>query len=399
MEQLTTTPFGRRPVTAGLMKHVAAARAEAPLDSVDKWQIFRALCTAKAVFGVRDRDLTVLNALLSFRRDATLDDGAAMIVYPSNATLAARAHGMAESTLRRHLAALVQAGLLLRHDSPNGKRYARRDATGEVIRAFGFDLRPLLARAGEILQAATRVQEAAQRVRMLREEAVLFKRDAEKLIAYAQAEGLPGNWDELSDRVRLVARGFRRKLAEADVMELRGAMAGLLEEARSRIETENMSGSDSHSGRHIQNSKPDSFESELPEKREGQAADVARTESDGEWIRPRERDNPLPLRLVLTACPEVFDHAPDGIRHWPDLVRLAQDLRGMMGISEDAWLQACRAMGPETAAVTVVCILQRFAQIRNHGGYLRALSQRAEEGAFSPGPMVMALLKGQKVAA
>ncbi|MBD3666239.1 replication initiation protein RepC [Sulfitobacter aestuariivivens] len=43
--------------------------------------------------------------------------------------------------------------------------------------------------------------------------------------------------------------------------------------------------------------------------------------------------------------------------------------------------------------------LQRFTAIQSHGGYLRALSQKAEEGAFSPGPMVMALLNGQKVVA
>ena len=47
-------------------------------------------------------------------------------------------------------------------------------------------------------------------------------------------------------------------------------------------------------------------------------------------------------------------------------------------------------MGRETAAITVACILQRFTHIGNPGGYLRALSRKAAEGSFSPGPMVMA---------
>lgn len=45
------------------------------------------------------------------------------------------------------------------------------------------------------------------------------------------------------------------------------------------------------------------------------------------------------------------------------------------------------------------CILQDAARIRQPGGYLRALSRRAAEGGFSPGPMVMALLRREEVRA
>jgi DNA-binding transcriptional ArsR family regulator len=33
---------------------------------------------------------------------------------------------MAPTTLRRHFATLVDAGLIIRNDGPNGKRYARK---------------------------------------------------------------------------------------------------------------------------------------------------------------------------------------------------------------------------------------------------------------------------------
>jgi replication initiation protein RepC len=49
-------------------------------------------------------------------------------------------------------------------------------------------------------------------------------------------------------------------------------------------------------------------------------------------------------------------------------------------------------MGHPTAAIVLACILQRVTHIRSPGGYLRCLTGKAEEGAFSPGPMVMALL-------
>ncbi len=59
-------------------------------------------------------------------------------------------HSMAPATPRRHLASLVEAGLIIRRDSPNGKRFARRGQGGEIESAFGFDLTPLIARLAEI---------------------------------------------------------------------------------------------------------------------------------------------------------------------------------------------------------------------------------------------------------
>jgi replication initiation protein RepC len=36
--------------------------------------------------------------------------------------------------------ALIEAGLITMRDSPNGKRYGRRDPKGQIIEAYGFDL-------------------------------------------------------------------------------------------------------------------------------------------------------------------------------------------------------------------------------------------------------------------
>jgi replication initiation protein RepC len=51
---------------------------------------------------------------------------------------------MAETSLRRHLAVRVESGLIIRRDSPNGKRYARKGEGGEIEKAFGFDLTPIV---------------------------------------------------------------------------------------------------------------------------------------------------------------------------------------------------------------------------------------------------------------
>src|SRR6516164_5028081 len=132
---LSTTPFGRRTLTLAHVASQVVANARPPEKAAHKWNVFRAICTAKARVGVSERALAVLNALLTFHPETVLS-GERLIVFPSNAQLALRAHGMSPATLRRHLAMLVDAGVIVRRDSPNGKRYARRDRAGELEFAF-----------------------------------------------------------------------------------------------------------------------------------------------------------------------------------------------------------------------------------------------------------------------
>ncbi len=96
--------------------------------------------------------------------------------------------------------------------------------------------------------------------------------------------------------------------------------------------------------------------------------------------------------LVLKACPDILPYARSNLTSWRDLVVLASEVRGMMGISASAWEEAQSFMGPETAAIAVVAMMQRIGSIHNPGGYLRALSGKAAAGGFSAGPMIMALL-------
>lgn len=394
MEVLTTTPFGRRPVTAGLIERAQAARAEAVLPAVNKWEILRALTEAKKAFGLSAGSLTVMNALLSFHRGETLsDDG--LVVFPSNRTLASRAHGMPESTLRRHLAHLVSAGLIDRHDSPNGKRYAvRRD--GEIARAFGFDLRPLLLRAHEIFEAAQDAKDMAERIKRAREHAALMKRDCWKLLEYVREKGIAGPWETLEDALGASQKRLRRVLDLGQVEALCDALSEALlrieamltpSAKTNRAETNKMSGCDNQNERHIQNSNKNTFESE-------------RGLEDGkEAPKAVNSKKPVPVELVMQACPDLAPYAQETIQQNHQLVETAHFLHRMMGISPDVWQNAMRAMGPEAASVTLACILQKIETIRNPGGYLRALTKKAEAGSFSAWPMVKALLgQGAKTA-
>lgn len=373
MQHISLTPFGRQPLAASHMAGLRLAEAPAPQAEADKYILLRDLTAARASFGVTDRDLAVLAALMSFLPGKVLTDGAALVVHPSNATLSDRAHGMAESTLRRHLAALVHAGLIARRDSPNGKRYAARSPEGTV--AFGFDLRPLLVLAPRIAAAGESARAEALRLRRLRETVVIRLRDAAKIAAWAGADAA------LEDALADAARQVRRRLSAGELGMLAAAADVLLARAKALLPdtaTQEMDGNDVQTGRHHQNSKPDSHESEPCQERQEAA-----------------REPPLPLGLVLKAAPDILAYAPHGIRSWRDLAAAAETVRPWLGISSDGWAEAQRLMGPMVAAIVLAAILQRAAHIHRPGGYLRALAARAAAGGFSPGPMVMALLRAE----
>ncbi|KZY49177.1 MULTISPECIES: plasmid replication protein RepC [unclassified Sulfitobacter] len=397
MEYTPISPF-MRPISHAHLRVIERPEASVPARPVNKWELLRELSKAQAAFGVSERDLTVLQGLLSFFPDDALGGNAEMVVFPSNKAICERLNGMPCSTMRRHLARLVEAGLLQRRDSPNGKRYVRKHGEDRV--AFGFDLSPLYCQSEEIARAAEAVREAEERVRRLREVVSLMRRDLAALAEFGDEiqPGL-GFWDQLRDKAALTARALRRKLSIEDLAAYRADLEALLDQARNIIdgpETEEMNTNDAHSERHHHNSNKESIDLEPALEKSGAAAGVPDVDTDEPVADVDEQDTrhlpKIPLHLVIAACPSLKSFYQGEIRHWHQLFDAACHVRPAMGISASAWEEAQRFMGPEQASIVVAAMLERFADIRSPGGYLRALTAKAAAGEFSCGPMVMALI-------
>ena len=385
------TPFGGRPMSLALL--VAQRNTYETLPegkSVDKWALYRDLCEGKSVIGIGDRALAVLNALLSFYPDSELSEENGLIVFPSNHQLSLRAHGMAGPTLRRHIAALLEAGLILRRDSPNGKRYARKSRAGDIEEAFGFSLAPLLARAEEITHAAEQVRAEMAALRLTRERITLLRRDIGKLIEVALEERIDGDWEALWCDFRRVVDAIPRRATLSELQAILGDLAALRAIVDKTLEckenNQNMSGNDAHNERQHTESNPDSsFELEL-------ATEKARGSGETNH-QPVSPPTGYPLGFVLKACPDIVEYAPDGIGSWREFMSTAAQVRGYLGISPSAYADALDVLGQENTALIIACILQRANHINSAGGYLRALTEKARAGEFSVGPMLMAGLK------
>jgi replication initiation protein RepC len=430
MQTQPTTPFGRRPLSLAMVASQAAtenfaARPGASETVVHKWRLYRALTEAKEPLGVTDRALSVLHALLSFHQETALtlptsafsageadSSGPGIVVFPSNKELSIRAHGMAPATLRRHLACLVDAGLIIRRDSPNGKRFARRGQGGMIEDAFGFDLMPLVARAAEIENLAEEVRAENRAMALLREKITLTRRDIAKMIATGIEEGVSGDWEGFHLRYATLSGRYARNLLRSDLEALAGELTALAAEIRKLLEAhvkaQNTSANESQSERHIQNQTTNIFDLE-PSLQEGRGEPSGLTDQEaGAPSAPEPEISPTgvrrpeqksartyPLGMVLEACPDILDFASGGISSWRDLASTAAVVRKAIGVSPDAWAQALEVLGEHDTSIVIAAILQRGEEIKSAGGYLRVLTAKARAGKFSLGPVLMALLRGK----
>jgi replication initiation protein RepC len=107
--------------------------------------------------------------------------------------------------------ALIEAGLLTMKDSPNGKRYGRRDQQGCIVEAYGFDLSPIALRYAEFIRLAEEAKaERAERGR-LRRRATIARNGITQILETVAEYGLGGeDWTRLADEVRDLAQALRK---------------------------------------------------------------------------------------------------------------------------------------------------------------------------------------------
>ncbi len=279
----------------------------------------------------------------------------------------------------------MSAGLIIRRDSPNGKRYIRRGGESAIEAAFGFDLTPLVAKAAELERMAEDVRHERRQAAMARERVTILRRDIGKMLMASAEAGIGADWPTIRSRFADLCHRLPRSATAAmleplaaDLQALAVAVGKLLETHADAVD---INGTDSHSVRHYQNSKPDPSVSlePAPERVPGQ--------------KPMR----FALGSILKACPDIAMYDRHGIKGWHDLVATAGIVRSMLGISPSAWEEARGAMGDVEASVTIAAILRRVEEIKSPGGYLRTLTARAQMGEFSTGPMIMALMRRQQM--
>ena len=186
---------GWRKPTPGLVKAEEFARAGERL-SIPKTQAIVAAKKVAASIGLKAPDLLLLDTLSAITQKQDWGQGRRPIVWASNAFLEEQT-GFSLAALRRHVRRLCEAGIIAMKDSPNGKRWGKRDDDGNIVEAYGFDLSPLAARAEEFEALHLHNVEERQFCASLRNIITVSRRIIRARIETALDSGLRGPWRNL----------------------------------------------------------------------------------------------------------------------------------------------------------------------------------------------------------
>lgn len=408
---------GWRKVSASLA--VAEQLAEAgERAAVPKTDAFVAVKRVGAYIGLKASDLMLLDTLGAFTQPQDWEERRRPIVWASNAYLMEQT-GFSLSALKRHARRLAEVGVIAFKDSPNGKRWGRRDLAGYIVEAYGFDLSPLAARVEEFMDLYGRIQEERALCQLLKRRITVARRMIRARIEAALQGALSGAWTEYLQRFEgLLARLPRANASSETFEQVLAWFQGLQErveqaylrairkvegvekmpqtEEKVAEQTQKMGPKEVNFGPHILTTTqldPVTCSRSEPEQAAGVAPGnltvlpVERSEAEGEGteVPKTPRGVAVDVRTVMQACPEFAYWARSiggYLRDWGDLYRIAGDLKKMIGVSDHAWLHAQEVMGKQMAAAAMALVFDKHAtgEVSSAGGYLRGMTEKAGAG-------------------
>ncbi len=304
------------------------------------------------------------------------------MVWASNEWLCARL-GIKEGQLKKLIGLAFEHGLLAMRDSGNGHRRGRREKGegGRILWAFGFDLSPLAARHDEFCQLAAAFEQREAAVRGLKREISSGRRDVLTLVDLGLAK-MPGvaDWNNLACRTRQLAAQVRGQ-RDPDVLRmLRDQLQVMRDGVRALFEPDQGAGT---TGSDPTGSPERPLNAPANESISRESFAEAQEKAQPEQPAPNPAAPPMdPLcgfpaspALVMMVAPQFRDFVPASRPTRADIVSAAWHVREHLGISQDAWGEACYAFGRWEAAVAVAAIAGRHAagEVRSPGGLLRKM--------------------------
>jgi replication initiation protein RepC len=208
-------------MTPGLLKADRSAEdfAGLPEGVESPGQLLAALKAAAPRLGISPRLVHAVDWLFCFTHPQDWEEGARPIVWPS-ASMQREALDLSPTQVKEINRRLIELGLVTMKDSPNGKRYGKRDLKGRIVEAYGFDLAPIATRHAEFRRLAE--EGRAERLAMgrLRRRATIARKGIIQILETAREYGYDGEeWRTLSRETEALARALRA-VERVDEMEM-----------------------------------------------------------------------------------------------------------------------------------------------------------------------------------
>ena len=333
----------------------------------------RALTAVKRIgaqLGLKAADILLLDMLGAFSQEGDWAEDARPIVWPSNATLMTRT-GFSLSALKRRVRRLAEAGLIAFVDSPNGKRWGRRDRAGHITEAYGFDLTPLRARTLEFEALERQLQAEQERRSWLHRRITITRRSLQADLDAAMMNHPLAQWDRPRALLAALLTRIPKRTSPLGLVE---TMLARLERLRGHI-ARRLHGNRLEADTMRVISEPHIPTTNQPESVKNPAAETL-------FVEPASE---ISLTDIERVCPEFVswgEHFQDPPKDWPSLARLADALHAMIGISAPTWAAARATLGPHTAPAALALIFEKTCRgiVTAPDAYLRGLLRRAPRG-------------------
>lgn len=416
-ESLGRGPSGLRRLSLAMLTTERIGESFTGLpDKSTPGRVLAAFKAAAPALGFGPRVIHAIDWLFSFTQAQDWIPGQKPIVWPS-AHLQQQALGLGVTqakTLNRHL---VEIGLMTMKDSPNGKRYGKRDAQGRIVEAYGFDLSPLAARLAEFQAVAERAREERERLRHLRRRATIARKGLDQVLETAAELGLADPvWGRLGAEGRTLARALRHIESPDEMAVGVASLERRQREARERLESASFPAQETASEHvdsdpkgpenrpHQYNYKPnlhpyqDTVMAPEERKSDGQSREPRPTGARAEIppdpnrersTKPARQDTGTVMRILpdelVELAPRLRSYLATSVPAWPDIVDAADWLRHDLGVSKSLWGEACLAMGREQAAIALAIVSAKPAEhfTSSPGGYFNGMVNRAKAGTLN----------------
>ncbi|MGE0280193.1 MAG: plasmid replication protein RepC [Rhizobiaceae bacterium] len=398
-------PTGFRRVTPGLLKvdRVAEGFAGLPDGVTVPGQLLAAFKAAAPSLGLSLNLVHAIDWLFKFTKPQDWGRGGRPIVWPS-ASLQQEALGLSPTRTKALNRALIETGLVTMKDSPNGKRYGKRDAKGQIVEAYGFDLSPIAARHAEFVQLAAQAKAEREEMRRLRRRATIARNGIAQLLETAAEYGFQGEeWPTLARETRNLAQALRKvetpeemTLGVASLERRQTSARERLEKLLAELVTKsselvNPDPLGTENGPHQYNYKPNSYPQEdtviAAEKGSSAGGEVRASEPVPVRREPPERGRVLKLAPdeLVRLAPRLKSYLRRPDPTWPELVDAASFLRSDLDVSKSLWGDACLAMGREQAAIAIAIVSTKDqAHFRTTaGGYFHGMVAKAKAGELN----------------
>lgn len=408
---------GRRRLTED---HLEAERIAAKFNGLPEGvkhhdQLWRAFRAAVPSLGIPRHLFYPLEVLFSHTFPQDWERDSRPVVWLSNQELMVLLD-CSETEVRAILNALIVYKLIAFRDSPNGKRFGRRDDQGRILEAYGLVLSPLAVRFDEFRAAAEAGRAEREAIKDLRRRASIAKSGILQLIETAREQGFdrPDAGFDLAGlvaEVETILRTFDRD----QTVEARTTCVLTLERYRQQafewlsglLRSVTPEGQPAGSRGHYTDTDPGPLMEDTVSARQACNPQAAEQPASGPPPSPSRSvwfDSPAGITTTeaLSMDPrfsEYFSRHRDGPPiGWADLLDVAPFYAvEVMDISRKLWDTAARVMGPGRALIALL-VADIKPGVRKPGGYFHGMVEKAKKGELNLTATIFGLRKARRPA-